>query len=379
MALPSDHRHPTGPDAGNDHTHGPGCCGHNAPHHAAEHEHDHGPAHAVFRPAAAAFPWARIVPCFLLLLWGGVMIYYFASGRVVHYLTGFGGFRVQALLCGLLLCVMAAFELLVRPPQEEDHGHGHDHEHDHGHDHEHDEAGGCTGCGGDHATGDHAHAAPGGWLAKAVTFLVLALPLSAAALYSPDRYSDQFFINKANAVTSAGASALSGGGIDLAKRAGKARPLPGAATTAAPDGSAPANANANAFTVQELERLSGGRTPDGNIPLQLVELFYMPAQTRDVQEVVSTQVVETTGQAIKDKQDPTKMRLFRLMMTCCAADARPVSIPVEFEAAPPEWREMGWYKATGKIEYREINGTPTTVFKATGLTPSKPPRQQMMY
>jgi len=316
--------------------------------------------------AAATVPWARVAACFLLLLWGGVMIYYFASGRVVHYLTGFGGFRIQALICGLLLCVLAAFELLVREPREAAPGQ--------------DEEGGCGTCGGDHpghehqGGHDHAHATPGGWLSKALTFLILAVPLSAAALYSPDRYSDQFFINKANAVTSAGSTALGGGGIDLAKRAEKSRPLPG--STAAP---AAGTATSSAFTVDELERLSGGRTPEGNIPLQLIELFYMPAQTRDVQEVVSTQIVETTGQAIKDKQDPSKMRLFRLMMTCCAADARPISIPVEFTAAPPEWREMGWYKVTGSVEYREINGAQATVFKASGLTPSKPPRQQMMY
>lgn len=344
--------------------HGPGCCGHDD----HDHGHDHGHSHehaAIAQVAAAAFPWARVASCFLLLLWGGVMIYYFASGRVVHYLTGFGGFRLQALVCGLLLCVLAAFELFVRAPREDAHVH--------------DEEGGCGGCDGDHHDHDHSHApaAPGGWLSKALTFLILALPLSAAALYSPDRYSDQFFINKANAVTSAGATALSGGGIDLAKRADKIRPLPGTAAASATP--ATTGANANAFTVEELERLSGGRTPEGNIPLQLVELFYMPAQTRDVQEVVSTQAVETTGQAIRDKQDPTKMRLFRLMMTCCAADARPISIPVEFTAAPPEWRDMGWYKATGTVEYREINGAQTTVFKASGLTPSKPPRQQMMY
>ena len=366
MAQPSEPPHDHDHAAEGHHAHGPGCCGHD--HHDHGHGHGHGPAAVA---AASAFPWARLAPCFLLLLWGGVMIYYFASGRVVHYLTGFGGFRIQALVCGLLLCVMAAFELLVREPRESAHDHAHSH----------DDAGGCSGCDGDHAGHDHdhghSHATPGGWLSKAVTFLVLALPLSAAALYSPDRYSDQFFINKANAVTSAGTTALSGGGIDLAKRAEKSRPLTGASAT--PGEAGGASANPNAFTVQELERLSGGRTPEGNIPLQLVELFYMPAQTRDVQEVVSTQVVETTGQAIKDKQDPTKMRLFRLMMTCCAADARPVSIPVEFDAAPPEWREMGWYKATGKVEYREINGTQTTVFKATSLTPSKPPRQQMMY
>jgi len=359
MAPHSDpnHDHPHAADPVPAHGH----CG--TDHHHGDHEHsDHGHGHhgAVTHLPVTHFPWARLASCFLLLLWGGIMVYYFASGRVVHYLTGFGGFRLQALICGLLLCVLAAFELLVRPAPDRS-------SHDHSHSHDPETCGGCHD--DDH---DHDHASPSSWISKLLTFLILALPLSAAALYSPDRYSDQFFINKANSVTSAGSTALGGGGIDLSKRAEKSRALtgstPGTGTGTSTD-----------FTVEELERLSGGRTPEGNIPLQLVELFYMPAQTRDVQQVVSTQTVETTGQAIKDKQDPTKMRLFRLMMTCCAADARPISIPVEFTAAPPEWREMGWYKVTGSIEYREINGSQTTVFKAGSVTPSKPPRQQMMY
>lgn len=324
--------------------------------------------------AHGAISWSRLVPVFLLMVWGGVMIYYFASGRIVHYLTGYGGFRIQALVCGLLLCVLAVFELLVRERgASEDGEHGHDQAHDHG-----DEPTdtGCEG-GHDHAGEGHesAHGSSGGWLSQIVAFLILSVPLSAAALYSPDGWSDDFKLNKLNAVTSAGTTALSGGGVDLAKRAAQSRPMPGAASS----GATSAAANPNAFTVEELERLSGGRTPEGNIPLQLVELFYMPAQTRDVQEVVATQTIETTGQAIQDKQDPTKMRLFRMMMTCCAADARPISIPVEFAAAPPDWRQMGWYKATGTVEYREINGTQTTVFKAATLVPAKPPRQQMLY
>ncbi len=214
-------------------------------------------------------------------------------------------------------------------------------------------------------------------MSKALAFLILAAPLSAAALYSPDRYSEQFFVNKASAVTSMASGALTGRRVDLAKRAEKARPLTGVADRPDPGSAVPANPNA--FTVQDLERLSGGRTPEGHIPLQLIELLYMPAQTRDVQEVVATQTIETVGQMIRDSQDPTKTRLIRLMMDCCAADARPISVPIEFAAAPPEWRQMGWYKVTGTVEYREINGTQTTILKATSLEPTKPPRQQMLY
>ncbi len=108
----------------------------------------------------------------------------------------------------------------------------------------------------------------------------------------------------------------------------------------------------------------------------------MPAQTKDVRDVVSSQVVEAIGQAIKDPAAPagtTRLKLFRMQMTCCAADARPLAVPIEFDGPLPEYREMGWYKVTGKVEYRDENGTSTAVIKATKLDTEKPPRNQMLF
>lgn len=357
------HHHESAHEHPHDH-----CCGHH--HHENEtgccHEHDHeecGHAHAAGAGAAFGARFFHWLGCALLILWGAVMLYYFASGRIIHYLTGNGTFRIQCLFSGLALFILAIFNFVYRSGGA-GHSHGHQHDgHNHGHHgHEH-----GADCGHDHS---HAHGSDGSWISKLVAFLILGVPLAAAAVYSPDRYSDEFMISKVHASTSSNPNAALGGPVDLAKRAEKMPPSPSA------DG---AIKNPNDFTVEELERLSGGRTPEGHIPLQLVELFYMPAQTRDVQAVVATQTIETVGQAIKDRQDPTKMRLFRMMMTCCAADARPISMPVEFENAPPEWREMGWYKLIGTVEYRDIAGVPTTIFKATALEPSKAPRQQMLY
>ena len=39
----------------------------------------------------------------------------------------------------------------------------------------------------------------------------------------------------------------------------------------------------------------------------------------------------------------------------CAADARPLSVPVDFGKAPPEYTEMGWYKLYGKLHYAKEN------------------------
>ncbi len=341
-----------------------GCDGH-------EHHHHHG--HAVAALDRQFFVW---VSAAVLALWGGVMLWYFASGLIVHYLSGTGAFRIQCLIAGLALCVLAAFTLL-RSREEAAagdcshegeccaHGHGEETEHDaHGDHHHH-----------HHHHHDHAHGSAGGWSSKVVAFFILVVPLSAAALYSPHGYSDEFKRLKVeSAITS---NTLRGGGIDLRERAEKAKPVPGANVSAA--AATKTGSDPLAFDVAELERLSGGRTAEGNIPLQLVELFYMPAQTPDVRDVVATQTIETVGQAIRDKDNPKRFRLFRLMVTCCSADARPISVPVEFEGAMPEWREMAWYKVIGTVEYREENGAQTAVFKAKELRPDKAPRNQLMF
>jgi uncharacterized membrane protein YcgQ (UPF0703/DUF1980 family) len=61
-------------------------------------------------------------------------------------------------------------------------------------------------------------------------------------------------------------------------------------------------------------------------------------------------------------------------VTCCAADARPYSIPVEFEGGLPEYQEMGWYKIKGTVEYAEERGVRTAVIKAKGIEPSLRPK-----
>ncbi len=63
-------------------------------------------------------------------------------------------------------------------------------------------------------------------------------------------------------------------------------------------------------------------------------------------------------------------------MTCCAADARPVSLPVVFEGPAPALQEMGWFKLTGKLDYVEERGIPVAVLRATAAQPSLRPKEQ---
>ena len=69
-----------------------------------------------------------------------------------------------------------------------------------------------------------------------------------------------------------------------------------------------------------------------------------------------------------------RLRVFELQMTCCAADARPVSFPIEFPGPVPEFREMGWYQVTGTIDFLDERGGKITVIKVTDMAPTTKPK-----
>ena len=283
--------------------------------HAAHHSHDAcGCGHS--HEAAAGGKSGALLCCALLALWGAVMLYFYGSGRIEHYLTEKGPFRTQCLVAGIGLVLLAVVNLVRTLRGTAD---------------------------------DDSHSAPG---LKQALWLVgmLGVPLVVATLRTPDRYSDAFIVMKT--------------------RAAPVAPVP----------VAPAAAKIPEFTVQELERISGGRTTEGNIPLGLADVFQLAGQPPDVRAVLESVRIETLGQVIRDPVSPTRWRLTRLLITCCAADARAVSVAVEPACDTNTWRALGWYRATGTLRVEEDSASqPVPVFKIESMTPSEPPRNLMMW
>ena len=84
----------------------------------------------------------HLVSVALLLIWGGVMLYFYASGRIVNYLPPIseGWFRPMALAGGIGLIILGIFNLATMGSDDagcDDCGHDHGHDHDHSHDHAH--------------------------------------------------------------------------------------------------------------------------------------------------------------------------------------------------------------------------------------------------
>ncbi len=130
-------------------------------------------------------------------------------------------------------------------------------------------------------------------------------------------------------------------------------------------------ASVDAFCMDELERLSGGRTAGGDIPLGLEQISQLASQPDDVRTVIESARIETVGQIARDPADPTRWRISLQPVTCCAADARAVSVALEYESDPSQW-EPGWYRTVGRIA---LDSSRLPVFKVESAVPIEPPRR----
>ncbi len=340
-----------------------GCCGGGCLH---QHDHDHSTEH----PATEAAVEKRFfggLDLLTILLWGGVLVAFVANGRVVNFLTATGIFREQALVGGLGLVVLGVFNFAMRRRFP---GCGHEHGHEEAHEHE----GGC--CGGEHhhdhaeTCCDHNHGSEGHhhhestWLGKVVSALILIIPLGLAAALAKDGYSDEFKRLSAN---SAAASAPSVSAVSNQMKSGQP-------TEASSAGDA-TNSRPPAFTLEDLKRYAPP-TPEGNFPMA-VPILWNVAGDPDVRPIIKGQPVETVGQVVKDtvsNGSGKRLRVFDLQVTCCAADARPVSFPIEFAESVPEYREMGWYKIVGNIDFEDERNGKITVLKVKSMEPTTRPK-----
>ncbi len=411
----------------------------------------------------------------MLLLWGGVLLYFYISGRLVNYLPPDGIFRPMVLISGIGLAVLGLFNLLTMGAEDPgceghdhghdnhdhkdcghdhshkhgacDHDHGHEHKHEHGaacdhdhvhdencgHDHSHDEHKDCGhdhakkagGCGHDHGhTHDHGHAhsheghAHGildesSWPGRIAVLLILAAPLSWAALSSPDRYSPNAIVNKGlydpNYTDTSRAEQFSlqnkpktvAKVVDTPPVASASLPPANVTTTPPPgvnaasaamaDGAkkvnekdlpkpAQASKSYGSFTLEDL-KAQVPQSKDGNFILEVPELYYTGGDV-EVQKVITGQMVETVAQILPEKvnnPDGHRLRIFRMLVQCCAADARPYSVPVDFGKKAPEFKDMTWVKVTGKMNYKKEGDQTVPIIEATKVEETTAPENAMIY
>ncbi len=382
-----------------------------------------------------------------LLVWGGVMLFFHISGRLVAYLPPDGIFRPMVLWAGIGLGILALFNLLTMNAEDigcegHDHGHdepdhdhskcGHDHSHDHDHQHEH---GTCDhgqdhkhehkhDCGHDHSHdhphhehAEHAGHAHGileesGWAGRIIALLILIAPITWAALSTPDRYSPNAVMNKGlydpNYADTSRAEQFSLRKDDKGKPAmptakpasaindlppatvASAPPIPGAPPPPTKPGEPP-NANKapppakdaksyGTFTLEDL-KAQVPMSKEGNFLLDVPEIYYTGGDL-EVQKVLTGQMVETTAQVLPEKvnnPDGHRLRIFRMLVQCCAADARPFSVPIDFGKKAPEYKDMTWIKVTGKVSYKKEGDQTVPLIEVSKVEETTAPDNAMIY
>ena len=126
------------------------------------------------------------------------------------------------------------------------------------------------------------------------------------------------------------------------------------------------------FTQEDLDRLVE-KNENGDYVVTVPEIFYTGGDEA-IQKVLKDKGIETIGQYLPDEENNSRVRIFQLYMECCAADARPLSIPVEFDPAPPAGLvDMEWYKVSGVMAFEERNGNSVPIIKATTMISTPAP------
>ena len=355
----------------------------------------------------------QVAGSLLLISWGGVFLYFYQVGIAHDLLRRF--FPIAALIGGIAMMILGLFNLLtIRFKVEEcghdhshghdhDHGscghdhdhnhtHGHDHAHDHNHAHDHDHShdhvhshshdhGDCSGHDHKHDHGHHSHSHDDEehghhhendtLMGLIVTICILVIPFGYAAANLPDDYSIGS-VNKKGAQRTDLTIGENQNIVlrDMSREKGSDEEDSGEETTNYYD----------PYTIEDVkERVA--TTAEGALMLEVPEIYYT-AGDKEMQNILNGQAVEFSAQIIPQKtSNPlgTRLRAMKMYVQCCIADAQPFAIPIEFNQTAPEYREMGWYKVTGTVDYRTEDGMVVPLVNVTRFEETEEPAKGNMY
>lgn len=235
----------------------------------------------------------RVVFSLAVLGWAAALLYFHGSGRIAKYLAP--DFRLICLGGGLGLAVLGTFNLLTAGQRASC---GHDH--------------------GDDETHDHEAADVPPWIA----WILMVVPLAVAVWCTKDGFSQAALARK------------------------------GLYETTPTLNSPFLAANLPPLTREEVEK-AHRKTASGHLEFNLLELFFATGD-RELQTILEGMKVVTQGKIVDEKvRNPhgTRKRLYRLFITCCAADSRAIPIVLEFGKQPPVFEDNAWVEAAGTMSF----------------------------
>jgi uncharacterized repeat protein (TIGR03943 family) len=297
-----------------------------------------------------------------LLGLGGVLISFCLKGRIDQYLHP--QFRPWVLIGGIAFCIAGTVYLMAKKSMD------------------------CC------VDGECVHTNRQSPWRAATAFGVIVLPLATGTYLSKDGYDKQVVLNrgfvqdvsKLPTRNPIGSTTLpqtippGALGADQDERASAEPPLPQdqGSSGAPPKDLARANdpaqtgGNPDDGSEQYLPRAA-----DGNVMLEVTDLLYGESE-ESLRKEFAGKTIEVVGQFLPGAK-PNEFKIVRMLIVCCAADARPIAVPVQVED-PVSIADMSWVKVIGTAEFVENGGPKAKVtFKAVKIEPTDPPQDAMLY
>jgi len=279
----------------------------------------------------------RVLTLITLLLWGGTLVYFWLSARIASYLHP--QFHAYVLSAGLGLLILSA--LWWWASRETDAS--------------------CHDCGCHEEHGDEPRSRISAGAAFA--FVVLLLPVSAAAFISPGQFGEAVVMNReiVTDISQLPSAEMPGGNWDDAPEWDD---RVDGVDASWPEGQ---EEGVEYFT----------RTPDGAIQVETLDLLFA-AEEPGLREEFENQRVSIIGQYVPPRGGAEGgFDLVRMFMVCCAADARPLGIKVTGE--PVAVPRMGWVRITGTVRFLDNGGVLEPSLELEKIEEVEAPRESMLY
>ena len=295
----------------------------------------------------------RWLPCLTLAAWSTVLLVFHANNRVNALLAP--QFRTYALIAGIVLGLLALVFLFFRA-----------------------DASCCSSAECGHSLSRFASG-------RILTFLILIVPMTVTAFYSPQGFSATAVKNRGitEDFAALGIKDRKPGpppDLSLPTKSEPAAPAEKTASSQPPASATPAPANAQPPAKEPSPGDYLQRTADGRIVAEVLDLLYA-AQDNVLRKDFEDKPVQLIGQFMPDKTSANQSKRFkavRMFMYCCAADSRPIAALVETDKMP-DVPEMTWVKITGTATFPLENGRRVSVLKAEKVEKTEPPEEAVLY
>ncbi|MCX6844989.1 MAG: DUF1980 domain-containing protein [Verrucomicrobia bacterium] len=121
------------------------------------------------------------------------------------------------------------------------------------------------------------------------------------------------------------------------------------------------------------------KTADGFYEFNLMELYFATGD-REMQTAMDGLKIETEGRLIEERTRNAKgsrKRLYRLLMSCCAADSRAIPIVLEYGNNPmPAMAENQWVKVAGTMNFPMEEGLLQPILTVDRTIQAEPPFEE---